>query len=318
MTDKIINLRKCKIFVPGASGFLGKRLIKRLKPEKLDFVTASQSQGIDFRQQKQVDDYFKKEKPDVVINCAAYVGGIKFVLDHEGEVFYNNILISTNLIEASRKYQVKRFVNPISNCSYPDVVKKDFKENEWWNGPLHYSVLVYGFIRKASWVQTYAYNKQYQMNFNNFLIPNMYGPDDHFDEIRSHALGALILKFTKAKENKLPTVTVWGSGKPIREWLYVDDAVEAIIRSFSLPSHVDPINLGRGEGVSIGQLAYKIKKAVRYEGKLVFDRTKPDGAPYKIMNVDKLKEIYHWMPPTSLDEGIKRTIDWYYARKINK
>jgi len=318
MPRKKIELKKTKILVAGATGFLGKRMVERLKKEKLDFVTASQTSGTDFRNQKQADAFFAKERPGVVINCAAYVGGIKFALDHEGEIFYNNILMSTYLIEASRKYDVKRFVNPISNCSYPDVVQKDFKENEWWDGPLHYTVFVYGFVRKASWVQTYAYNKQYDMEFSNFLIPNMYGPDDHFDEIRSHALGALIMKITKAKKDNLPQVVVWGSGKPVREWLYVDDAVEAIIRSFNLPAHIDPINLGQGQGISIADLAYKIKKVVGYKGKLIFDLARPDGAPYKIMNVDKLKETYHWLPQTSLDEGIKKTIRWYFFKNHKK
>jgi len=311
MTNHKINLYKSKIFVPGATGFLGTRLVNRLKKEKLNFVTASKTLGTDFRNQKEVDDFFTREKPDIVINCAAYVGGIKFSLEHEGEIFFNNILISTYLIEAARKYGVKRFVNPISNCSYPNVVQKDFKEKEWWDGPLHPSVFVYGFIRKAVWTQTYAYHRQYNMNFTNFLIPNMYGPNDHFNEIRSHALGALIMKIFRAKKENLPSVIVWGSGKPIREWLYVDDAVEAFMRSFSIEPHVDPINLGQGKGISIAELANKIKKVVDYKGKLVFDTKKPDGAPYKVMNVEKLKKMYKWLPSTSLDSGIKKTIDWY-------
>lgn len=304
------------ILVVGATGFLGKRVINRLKKEKLNFSASSLSLGVDIRNLKEVDDMFKKYKPNIVINCAAFVGGIKFGLEHEGEIYYNNILISAYLIETARKYKIKRFINPISNCSYPNVVQKNFKEEEWWNGPLHNSVLVYGFVRKASWVQSYAYNRQYGMNFINFLIPNMYGPGDHFDEVRSHALGALIKKMTRAKEEKLPEVIIWGTGKPIREWLYIDDCVEVIMRSFTIKPFIEPINIGQGSGISIAELAEKIKQVVEYKGNLVFDPSKPDGAPYKIMNVDRMKRLFRWTPPTSLNKGIIKTVDWYYKHRV--
>jgi GDP-L-fucose synthase len=254
----------------------------------------------------------------VLINCAAFVGGIKFGLEQEGEIFYNNILMNTNLMECARRYDVKRVINPISNCSYPDVIDKDFKEEEWWNGPLHPSVLAYGFARKASWVQSYAYHNQYGMDFINLLLPNMYGPEDHFDEERSHALGALIMKTVRAKEKNLPQVTIWGTGRPVREWLYVDDCVEVFVRSLEIPLVIEPINIGRGEGISIARLAKMIKEIVGYKGKLVFDTSRPDGAPYKVMNVEKMKEIFDWAPPTKLEEGIKKTVNWYYKNIIRK
>jgi len=300
-----------KIFVAGGTGFLGQRMIERLKKEKANFVTASLDDGVDFRDKKQIESFFEREKPEIVINCAAFVGGIKFGMEHEGEIFYNNLLMSTNLIECARKYKIKRFINPISNCSYPDVLQKDFKEEEWWDGPLHTSVMVYGFARKATWVQSLAYHNQYGMDFVNFLVPNMYGPGDHFNEVRSHALGALIMKIVKAKKEKSPEVIVWGTGKPVREWLYIDDCVEIFMRALEIEPFVKPINIGQGKGISIKDLAEMIKEVVGYEGKLVFDTSKPDGAPYKIMNVDKMKTMFDWVPPTGLKEGIKKTIEWY-------
>ena len=246
-----IDPKKEKIFVAGGTGFLGKRVLKRLKKDGYNCVTTSFSMGVDFRDKTQTEKFFEKEKPTIVINCAAYVGGIKFGMEHEGEIFYNNTLINTNLIESARKYKIKRFINPISNCSYPDVISKDFKEDEWWDGPLHKSVLVYGFAKKATWVQSYAYHNQYGMDFINFLVPNMYGPDDHFNEVRSHALGALIMKIVEAKEGNAPEVVIWGTGKPVREWLYVDDCVESFIRALDCAPSVDPINLGQGIGISI-------------------------------------------------------------------
>lgn len=314
----IKNLKNKKILVTGATGFLGKRVSKRLLREKIPFEAASKSLGVDFRKHDEVDTLFSKLKPDIVINCAAYVGGIRFGMEHEGEIYFNNILKSTYLIEAARKHKVALFVNPISNCSYPDVTEKEFKEIDWWNGPLHPSVLVYGFARKSSWVQAYAYHRQYGMSFTTFLVPNMYGPDDHFDEVRSHALGALIKKITDAKKEKKPEVIVWGTGKPIREWLYVDDFVEIIMRSFSVKPQIEPINVGQGKGTSIFELAHLIKKEVGYFGKLVFDASHPDGAPYKIMNVERLKKIYRFIPPTSLKKGVKKTVQWYYKNIVNK
>lgn len=310
------NLKHKKILVTGATGFLGQRVSKRLTSEKIPFTPASKSLGVDFRNRNEVGTLFKKVQPEIVINCAAYVGGIKFGLEHEGEIYVNNILVSTNLIEAARKYKVKKFINPISNCSYPDVVEKDFKEDEWWNGPLHLSVMVYGFARKSSWVQAYAYHRQYGMSFTSFLVPNMYGPGDHFNEVRSHALGALINKIVAAHEEKKSSVIVWGTGKPIREWLYVDDFVEIIMRSFSVKQGIKPVNVGQGKGISIYELAYLIKDTVGYKGKLVFDTTRPDGARYKIMNVNNMRKLYNWVPPTSLKNGVKKTVDWYYKNSF--
>lgn len=300
-----------KIFVPGGNGFLGKRVVKKLEEKNIDYVSLSLRDGYDFRNFEQTKELFEKEKFDAVINCAAFVGGIQFGYEKPGEIFYNNILMSTSLMEAARLSGVKRFINPISNCSYPARLTKDFKEEEWWDGPLHESVLVYGFVRKASWVQSWAYYKQYGFETINLILPNMYGQSDHFDEKRSHALGALIMKFVEAKRKNLPSVTVWGTGKPIREWLYVDDGGETLIRALKIEPTIEPINVGVGKGISILELAELIKEVVGYEGEIVLDKSKPDGAPYKTMDNTELKKIFKWVPPTSLRTGIEKTVEWY-------
>ena len=300
-----------KIFVPGGSGFLGKRVVKKLEEKGIDYISLSLRDGYDFRNFEQTLKLFKKEKFDAVINCAAFVGGIQYGYEKPGEIFYNNILMSTFLMEASRLTDVKRFINPISNCSYPAHLTKDFKEEEWWDGPLHESVLVYGFVRKASWVQSWAYYKQYGFETINLILPNMYGPGDHFEEKRSHALGALIMKFVEAKRKNLPSVMVWGTGKPIREWFFVDDGAETLIRALKIEPTIEPINVGVGKGISILELAELIKEVVGYNGEIVLDRSKPDGAPYKTMDNTKLKKIFKWEPPTSLREGIEKTVEWY-------
>src|SRR3989344_3001165 len=157
------------IFVAGGTGFLGKRIIKKLKAKKLPFVTTSLSMGIDFRDMKQTLNFFKKNKPSIVIHTAGQVGGIKYGLDHAGEMYYNNVLISTNLIEAARLTNVKKFISPIANCAYPNVVGRDFKEDEFWDGPLNETVLVYGVVRKAQLIQTWGYARQYNMKFVNLI-----------------------------------------------------------------------------------------------------------------------------------------------------
>ena len=300
-----------KVFVPGGNGFLGRRVVKGLKEKGIGFVSLSLRNGYDFRDAKQTRELFEKERFDALINCAAFVGGIQFGYERPGEIFYNNILMSTNLMESARLTGVKRFINPISNCSYPGHLTKDFKEEEWWDGQLDESVMVYGFVRKATWVQSWAYYKQYGFETVNLILPNMYGPGDHFEEKRSHALGALIMKFVEAKRKNLTRVTVWGSGKPVREWLYVDDGAEIIIKALEMGPTVDPINVGVGKGISILELAELIKDIVGYKGEIVLDRSRPDGAPHKTMDNSKLRALFNWVPPTSLRKGIEQTVEWY-------
>lgn len=315
---KCLHMIDPKVFVPGGTGFFGQRVVKRLEAEQIDYLSLSYRNGVDFRDLPQTKAIFEKEKFNAVINCAAFVGGIQFGYEKPAEIFYNNILMSTYLMEAAHQTGVKRFINPISNCSYPAHLTKDFKENEWWSGPLHESVLVYGFVRKASWVQSWAYCKQYGFETINLILPNMYGPGDHFDEKRSHALDALIMKFVEAKKKSFPSVTVWGTGKPVREWLYVDDGAEAVVKALEIEPTIDPINVGVGKGISILELAKLIRDAVGYKGEIVMDQSKPDGAPYKIMNTELMQKVLNWAPQTSLRDGIKKTVEWYIGNSEGK
>ncbi len=298
------------IVVTGATGFLGKRVCRALDAKGIEYAGTSLSQGLDLRDRPATIDFFQKQQPKYVLNCAAYVGGIQFGYKHPAELFQNNLQMTLNLLEAVHASKVERLVNPISNCAYPGEATF-FKENEFWNGALHESVMVYGFVRKASWVGAWAYAKQYGLDVINLILSNMYGPEDHFEEERSHALGALIMKMVRAKEENQPKVVVWGSGKPVREWLHVDDGAEAMVRALDVEPSTDPINIGIGKGISIAEMAQLIKELVGYEGELVLDTTKPDGAPYKTVDGSRGAKHFGWMPQRDFTHGVREAIDWY-------
>lgn len=298
------------ILVTGATGFLGKRVCRLLERKGLAFSRASLSLGTDFRDKSATTQLFERVQPTYVLNCAAFVGGIQFGLKHPVELFQNNLSIMQNLLEAAHLSRVKRLVNPISNCAYPAQARL-FKESEFWNGPLHESVMVYGFVRKAFWIGSWSYAKQYDMDIINIILSNMYGPEDHFEEERSHALGALVMKFVEAKRRNDPFVSVWGSGTPVREWMHVDDGAQAMVRSMAVPRTIEPINIGIAEGISILDMASLIKKKVGYEGEIRLDPSKPDGAPYKTVDGSNGAALFGWRPEIPFDAGVAGTVAWY-------
>ena len=298
------------ILVLGANGFLGKRVCHKLKEKQILYHGTSLSKGVDLREKEQTFNLFETIKPKYVINCASYVGGIQFGYKHPAELFYNNTLMTANILEACRVNNIKRLINPISNCAYPGNLSI-FNESEFWNGPLHESVMVYGQVRKNSWVGSWAYAKQYGLDTINLILSNMYGPEDHFDEERSHALGALIKKIIHAKNTNLPNVVIWGTGNPVREWLHVDDGAEAMLRAIDIQPYIDPINIGVLKGISIKELALLIKNIANYNGELIFDTSKQDGAPYKTVDGKLGNELLNWAPNTNLKDGISETIQWF-------
>ena len=298
------------ILVTGNTGFLGKRVCRLLDKLQMPHLGVARVNGPDLRDRRETLNFFAQKRPTYVLNCAAYVGGIKFGFLHPAKLFHDNLHMSLNLLEASHTYQVKRFVNPISNCSYPGRATL-FREDEFWDGAMHESVLVYGLARKASWVGAWAYAKQYDLDVINLILSNMYGPEDHFEEERSHALGALVMKIVKAKQLGMHQVNVWGSGKPVREWLHVDDGAEAMVRALSVAPCIQPINIGVGKGISIINTAKIIKELVSYKGDLVLDTSKPDGAMHKIMDCSLGAEHFGWSPQRKFKQGIAETIQWY-------
>ncbi|MGE0496639.1 MAG: NAD-dependent epimerase/dehydratase family protein [Ramlibacter sp.] len=298
------------ILVTGATGFLGKRVCRLLESQGLSYMPTSLSRGLDLRDRRDTLDFFQTTRPTHVLNCASYVGGIQFGLKHSAELFHNNLHMTLNLLEACRTAGVKRMVNPVSNCAYPGDATL-FREDEFWNGAMHESVMVYGFARKASWMGSWAYARQYGLDVINIILSNMYGPEDHFDEERSHALGALVMKFVQAHETGQPSVVVWGSGQPVREWLHVDDGAEAMVRAMEVAASPDPFNIGVGKGISILDLARMIQKEVGYQGEIVLDESKPDGAPYKTVDGSRGAAWFGWQPGRALESGVRDTVQWY-------
>ena len=303
-----------KVLLIGGTGFLGKHVAFRLEKHGIQYTVASKSTGFDLTKLETCVPLVRSTETTHIINCAAFVGGIQYGYKFPGDIFRINTLMALNLLEISRQCGIRRVVNPISNCAYP-ADKSLFTEDVFWDGALHESVLAYGFSRKASWVGSWAYKKQFQTDWLNLVLSNMYGPGDHFDEERSHALGALVMKIVEAKRADRPSITVWGTGNPVREWLYVEDGAEALCRALTAPATDNIVNIGISSGISIADLTSLICEEVGYSGDIVYDKTKPDGAPYKTVDGSRGTEILQWQPSTKLREGIKKTIEWYVENK---
>ncbi len=310
--DYLTYYKNKKIVIPGGNGFLGRYIVEKLKEISCSIFVPKRKEGIDFRKYENCLSYLGRIKPDIVINCAANQGGIAYFVNKEADVFMDNMLMGTFLMEASRKVGAKKFINIVAACSYPGYSqKKKLSERDYWDGRIHESILSLGFPRKASVEYGLALKKQYDFNSIHLILANMYGPGEHFNPTQSKALGAMIRKIYEAKEKKLSSIEIWGTGRPIRDWLYVEDAAEGILRAGAIYNDIEPMNVSTGVGISITKLAEAIQAVVGYKGKFVYDLTKPDGALNKIFEISKIKKELNWVPPTSVTEGIKKTVEWF-------
>lgn len=304
--------RDKKIVVTGGNGFFGSHIINELKKVNCKIFIPKTKDGIDFRKREDCFSYLTKTKPDIIINCAANQGGIAYHVGKQADLFLDNMLMSLFLMEASQKLSVKKFVNIVAGCSYPGYVKnEEMNEDEYWNGELHESIFSFGFPRKASTVYGLALKKQYNFNSIHLLMANMFGPGEHFNPDQSKALAGLIKKIYEAKKNDLPKIEVWGTGKPTRDWLYVKDGAEAILRATANYDSTDPLNIATGVGISIKKLAETIKKTIGYKGSLVYNTDKPDGALHKTFGIKKMKKVLNWVPSTPIEKGIRETVEWF-------
>lgn len=298
-----------KVLVTGSTGFLGQSLVsklKKLQPKKI--VTVPHEQ-FDLREYK--DCLRVCKRVDLVIHLAANVGGIGYNMQKPAELFDDNLLMGVNMMRAAYLAGVKKFVALGTICSYPKYTPVPFKEENLWDGYPEKTNAPYGLAKKMQLVQAQAYRKQYGFNAI-FLLPvNLYGPGDKLNPNQSHVIPALIKKFCDAEKLGLSEVAVWGSGNATREFLYVDDAAEGILLAAEKYNKPDPVNLGSGFEISIKNLAEAIKKLSDYQGKIVWDRTKPDGQPRRKLDISKAKREFGFVAKIPFEEGLKKNINWY-------
>lgn len=304
-----INFWKGKrVLVTGGSGFLGTHLVRKLNKLEAD-VFVPRSKEFDLREKEECLKVIKDR--EIVIHLAAKVGGIGYNMKHPGEMYYDNILMGTFLMEAARKANVQKFVAIGTICAYPKFAKIPFQEENLWDGYPEETNAPYGLAKKMLLVQSQAYRQQYGFN-SIFLLPvNLYGPGDKFDPSVSHVIPALIKKIVDAKEKDDKSVIVWGTGKATREFLYVEDAVDGIILATEKYNKSEPINLGAGFEISIKELTNLICQIVGYTEKIIWDLTKPDGQPRRMLDVSKAEKEFGFKAKTDFVNGLRKTIDYY-------
>ena len=300
-----------KVLVVGSKGFLGSWVKKMLLADtNHETLEISGKESLDITKIEDLQNFVSKHKPEAIINCAAFVGGISYGYKYPARLLYENSKIALNLYEISRKNDVGILINPISNCAYPGHLTT-YVESQFFDGPPHESVYNYGIAKRLSVDLGNGYFEQYKFSSANVVLSNMYGPEDHFDIERSHALGALVKKICDAKINNIQKVEIWGSGKPIREWLYVQDGANALIKSLDLEKGHHFFNVGVQKGISIIDLANTIKKIVNWDGEFFYNADKPDGVYEKKVDGSKGESKLNWMPDIDLEYGIEKTVEWY-------
>jgi GDP-L-fucose synthase len=306
--------KKRRVVICGGQGFLGGQVMRRLVDLRSDAISCSRRAGTDLRDLDQGIGFFRMHEPEVVINCAGNQGGIAYQKLYPGSIYYDNLLMGANTMEAARLAGVKKYVNIIAGCAYPGEPRDGvLREEEFEAGPMHPTVENYGATKRAAVLQAKYYRRQYGFDAISLILVNLYGPSEHFHPDRSHALAALIRKFYEAKRDRAPEVVLWGTGRAVREWMYVNDAADGIVRASERYAEAEPLNLAVGHGQTIAELANIIKAIVRYEGRIVYDSTMPDGALQKVGDTTRMRAMLDWEPQVPILEGIKRTLDWFAA-----
>lgn len=302
--------KEAKIYVAGHRGLVGSAILRKLRAEGYSNIVTRTHQELDLTNQQAVYQFFEVERPEYVFLAAAKVGGILANSTYPADFIRENLLIQTNVIDAAYRYGVKKLLFLGSSCIYPKFAPQPIKEEYLLTGALEPTNEPYAVAKIAGIKMCQAYNKQYGTNFISVMPTNLYGPGDNFDLETSHVLPALIRKFHEAKVTGAPYVVVWGSGTPRREFLHVDDLADACVFLMNNYDSSEIINIGVGEDLTIAELAQLIKKIVGYKGEIVFDRTKPDGTPRKLLDVSKLFNL-GWRPRIRLEDGIRSTYEWF-------
>lgn len=306
--------KKDKIYVAGHRGMVGSAIVRRLTAGGFNEIITRTSADLDLRDQRAVAEFFATEKPDHVFMAAAKVGGILANNTYRGEFLYDNLMIQNNVIDASYRNGVKKLLFLGSSCIYPKLAPQPLKEDYLLTGPLEYTNEPYAIAKIAGIKLCDAYRSQYGCHYISVMPTNLYGPNDNYDLNNSHVLPALIRKFHEAKLSGAPSVTLWGTGTPRREFLHADDLADACF--FLMQGYDEPglVNIGTGEDIPIGELALLIKGIVGYEGQVIHDLSKPDGTPRKLMDVSKLHGL-GWKHRIGLEEGIRMVYEAYAAQQ---
>ncbi|MDO7874160.1 NAD-dependent epimerase/dehydratase family protein [Hymenobacter sp. ASUV-10] len=303
-----------KIIVFGHTGFAGRNVTDELSRHNVSFVGASLSTGLDLRDPAATAAFLREHQPTHIINCAAHVGSLNYVTEQAATVVADNSRMILGMYEAvAQECPQVLVINPIANCAYP-ATADIFREDEWWNGHLHRSVLSYGTSRRLLWAAAECFQLQYGVRSIHLLTPNMYGPYDSTDPNKAHALNALISKFVKAEHTGQAELPVWGTGVAIREWLYAPDFARLVWDVLQNPDReglTQPTNLAQNDGLSVKELVGIIQEKFDYCGKLVWDPSKPDGAPKKVMDDKKFRQVFPAFEFTDFRVGIAETVKYY-------
>ena len=303
-------LSKDKILVTGSTGFLGRHLLKELKKKfKRNKIIALSSKNFDLTKEIQVYKMFRKYNPNIIIHLSAYSGGIEANRKYQADFFYINLTQMINIFNYANKFNVKKLLYPMGGCSYPNTAKSPIKEFDMWNGLPVETSLGYSMAKKLGIIASWCYRDQYNLNSSVVIPGNMYGEHDNFALNSSHVIPALIRKFYEAKINNIKEVKLWGSGKPIRDFVYVGDVAKCMV--YLLSKKIDgPVNISYGKGFSINYISKIIKKLVGYKGKIIWDKSRPDGQKKRIMNVKKLMKL-GFKTNTTLKNGLMKTVNWF-------
>tara|TARA_Y100001938_G_C8061218_1_gene417399 strand:+ start:641 stop:1558 length:918 start_codon:yes stop_codon:yes gene_type:complete len=304
-----------KILLLGSTGFIGSNLKTRLEKEGHTIFTAERSSGVDIRRYNDIRFTIKYTKPDVIYNLASHGGSVHYVRNNSADVFQDNVLMAINLYKAiSEVNKDIKVIQPFSNCSYPGKSDVQYEE-EWLDGDVHPSVFSFGNSKRTIFYLSKCYKQQYGIRSVNILFPNTYGPGDSLDPNHTHALNGMIIRMLEAQKKGDEEFVVWGTGSPIREWAYIDDFIEVLVRCLEIEGQEYPVNMGQEKGYSIAESAGLIKRACKFKGKITFDTKYRDGDPVKIVSGEKFKQLFKDFEFFDHYQGIKNTVKYYKEKK---
>ncbi len=314
----LIDWKELRVVVTGGAGFLGSALVESLTRRGAQSIFCPRSKDYDLRRSIAVRRLLEEHRPDIVLHLAARTGGIGANRSRPAEYFYDNLMMGVPLLHESWRCGVRKFVAVGSVCSYPKHTPIPFKEEDLWDGYPEETNAPYGLAKKMLLVQSQAYRQQYGFNAIFLLSVNLYGPRDNFDLETSHVIPAVIRRFLEAKEQGRRSVTLWGSGSPTREFLYVKDAAEGIVLAAERYDGDDPVNLGSGNEISIRNLARLVAELTEYEGEVLWDPDYPDGQPRRCLDVEKAKQRFGFRAKTAQRDGLQEAIQWYLSDRLNR